>query len=141
MSSQLYIYAIRNTVTKRIYIGETLNIQERFLQHWRALYYHRHKNELMQKDCNDFGLDSFTFSVIEKIVSPSEKRINSSTKEHEWMRRFNSTDPRFGYNYNENVVNKGVWTEPDWVKELKERVGKQPQKSSKIRHKEQQYED
>ena len=90
----------------------------------------------MQKDCDDFGLESFTFSVIEKIDDGSEGYINNSTKEHEWMRRFNSTDPRFGYNYNEKIPNEGVWAEPDWVKELKEKVGKQPQKSSLQRNKE-----
>ena len=106
-------------------------MQERFRQHWRALHYRRHDNELMQKDCDDYGLDSFTFSVIDEVASYAERG-----KEHEWMRRFNSTNPELGYNYNEKITNREEWSEPEWVTELRARVGKQPQKSSIQRSKE-----
>lgn len=132
-----YIYAIRNMVTKRIYIGRTAKVKERFSHHMAALFYHNHTNELMQKDCDDFGLDSFTFSVIDEIDCYEDR-----VKEHEWMRRFNSTDPNVGYNYKENIINKDMWTEPDWVKELKTRTGTCPERSSKQRgNKERHYEN
>lgn len=121
MQYKNYVYAIRNTKTKRIYIGRTWNVQNRCRQHMTALYYHRHENELMQSDYDKYGLDSFTFSVIDVIAENT-----GYYKEHEWMRRFNTTDPDFGYNFRERLIQNDEWAEPEWVKELKTKIGACP---------------
>ena len=122
-----YIYAIRNKVTGRIYIGRTGRLKDRYIQHMRALYYNNHTNELMQQDFNEYGVDSFTFSVIDEVRTYDEMH-----KEHDWMYRLKSYLPEFGYNTKEKLCKKKAeelaWPEPEWVRELKSRIGTQPQK-------------
>lgn len=67
------IYCIKNKITKRVYVGKSTNIEERWEAHKKKLLAKSHNNYLMQNDCNSYGIESFDdfennlFVVIEEI--------------------------------------------------------------------------
>jgi len=60
------IYAIQNSLNKRMYIGSSINIQKRFEQHKRALKRGDHKNPILQNSWNKYGEERFKFIILEK---------------------------------------------------------------------------
>lgn len=44
------IYKITNTITGKIYVGQSQNVYEREIEHFTALRRGRHPNQAMQKD-------------------------------------------------------------------------------------------
>lgn len=89
------VYAITNTVTGRIYIGSTSNIEERFRSHINALRRGNHPNRDMQSDYDEYG-DHFRFTIVDH-VSSYEQRV----KECEWMDRLHTGVRQIGYNFND----------------------------------------
>lgn len=74
-----YIYKIINKYTGRIYIGATRNFKKRKKDHLLELKSGRHKNILMQRDCNKYGIDGFSFDIIlenEDCFSVEQDYIN-----------------------------------------------------------------
>ncbi len=60
------IYKIINNKTKKIYIGKSNNIPNRWLTHKSDLRLGIHHNANLQKDYGLYGLDTFKFGVIEQ---------------------------------------------------------------------------
>ena len=58
------IYKIYNNITNRLYIGSSGDFSKRISSHLFALENNRHANSLLQKDYNNYGVESFTFSVL-----------------------------------------------------------------------------
>ncbi len=91
------VYKITNTNTDQCYIGQAVDVRERWLQHCKCglgidtpqknkLY------EAMQKD----GLENFTFELLQKC---SQEELNKTEKS--FINLWNSCD--FGYNSNTGV--------------------------------------
>lgn len=93
------IYAIQHNVTKRIYIGCT-GKAGRVQSHLLSLKGHRHKNELMQKDCDDFG-HNFSAYILEVVPDGI-----GSESEQKWMHYFDTGNPEHGYNYKDHKAKK-----------------------------------
>lgn len=93
-SKTVGVYAIRNTLSQKVYIGSSTNLRKRWLQHRSLLNNGSHPNKGLQKDWNDYGEDAFAFSVLE--VVPEIEWL--SCREREWIREFKSSNPRKGYN-------------------------------------------
>lgn len=83
------IYKITNLINGKIYIGQSINIERRFLEHYRK------NGSLIDKDIQKIGKDFFTFEIIEECL-PSE--LND--KEIYWIKYYNSIVPN-GYNCTE----------------------------------------
>lgn len=94
------IYAIRNRINGKVYIGQSTNIQKRFKQHIDALEKGIHHSWKLQKDYDEFGIGGFAFEVIE--LCPKEKL---DEKELEWITKFDSI--RNGYNVQDHSVKTG----------------------------------
>jgi group I intron endonuclease len=62
------IYQIMNTKNGKIYIGSAKNITYRWNQHLHELYLNIHKNYKLQNDYNKFGIESFSFSILEIVI-------------------------------------------------------------------------
>lgn len=92
------IYCIKNKITKRVYVGKSMNIEERWDTHKKKLLSKSHNNYLMQKDCNSYGIESFEFVVLEEL--PPEE-IQLLIKERQWGEKLNSKDKDSGYNIGE----------------------------------------
>lgn len=58
------VYAIRNLITDRAYIGATHSFLKRYGQHKTQLRNNRHKNVEMQADWNALGPEYFKFDVV-----------------------------------------------------------------------------
>ncbi len=64
------IYRIRCTLTGKVYIGSSLNIDRRLYGHRRHLASGKHVNAHLQAAWNKYGPDAFEFEIVE-IVEPT----------------------------------------------------------------------
>lgn len=58
------IYKIENKVNGKIYIGQSVNIENRWKQHMRELNKSSHKNQHLLSSWKKYGQENFEFSVI-----------------------------------------------------------------------------
>ena len=61
------IYYIKNIVTKRMYIGSSINIDSRWNQHRYQLNTNRHENHYLQHSWNKHGENNFEFGILEVV--------------------------------------------------------------------------
>lgn len=61
------VYAIVNTITKDVYIGSSINMHQRYIQHRTRLKNHTHSNLLLQAAYDQYGESAFRCVVIEYI--------------------------------------------------------------------------
>ena len=61
------VYAIKNNENGMCYIGQTINIKKRWMQHKADLRSNRHDSRLLQGAWNKYGEDSFSFIVLEYL--------------------------------------------------------------------------
>lgn len=59
------VYMIKNTVTKKVYVGSTVCFIARYRAHYSELRKNRHMNYVMQDDFHKHGDSSFVFSLLE----------------------------------------------------------------------------
>lgn len=91
------VYLLRHTMTGRMYIGSSADVEARHMNHLYALRAGNHPIEDMQKDFDEYG-ENFTFTVLDEI-----KTLDESEKEYQWMREFKSYVRGVGYNYKDHV--------------------------------------
>ncbi len=60
-------YRITNKTNKKVYIGESINIQQRWAKHFYDLTKGEHHNYKLQNDFNKYGLSSFQPEVLKRI--------------------------------------------------------------------------
>ena len=60
------VYKITNTLTGKFYIGSSVNIKSRWSSHKNSAKSNDYKHLEMYKDFNEYGLDVFTFEVLEE---------------------------------------------------------------------------
>lgn len=87
------IYKIKNQVNGKIYIGQSINIEQRWYNHRNELNGDRHCNGHLQAAWNKYGEENFIFEIIEECIL---KDIDN--KEKYWIDFYNSTNPNLGYN-------------------------------------------
>lgn len=93
------IYSIRNLINNKRYIGKSINIEKRYLQHLYLL-----KKDFCSKDCNrhlyravkKYGIDNFELEILETFEIPNENIMKDS--ELKWMDIFLTCDRKYGYN-------------------------------------------
>ena len=59
------IYCIENIITNKKYIGQSIDVNERWRKHISELNHNYHHNDYLQKAWNKYGEDSFKFYVLE----------------------------------------------------------------------------
>ena len=92
-----WIYSICNLQNGKKYVGKTGNIKYRKKLHFNALKANRHPNKYMQEDFNRYGIDSFSFCILET----TENSFGRTYKERDWMVKLKTYDFNFGYNCND----------------------------------------
>ena len=88
------IYSILNKKNGKIYVGQSINIRQRFYDHKKHLRKDIHNNKHLQSAWNKYGEDSFEFNVLE----PCEPSMLNSN-EVWWIEYFDSTNREKGYNH------------------------------------------
>lgn len=88
------IYCIENIVNKKIYIGQSKNMEKRITNHKRFLRNGLHSNIHLQNSYNKFGKENFSFRILEKI--DDIKLLDKA--ENEWISYFKSFAGKNGYN-------------------------------------------
>lgn len=76
------IYQILNTANNSIYIGSTIDLDHRQVEHFRSLRHGRHANSQLQADFNKYGISSFTFSVLEVLPNSSTNQQISEREQY-----------------------------------------------------------
>ena len=87
------IYMIQNLVNFKIYIGQSLNIEDRWRQHRSELRGNDHDNKHLQRAWNKYKEDNFEFTI---ICECDESQLN--TKEIDYIAKLKTYDRDFGYN-------------------------------------------
>jgi group I intron endonuclease len=62
-----HIYKISNNIDERVYIGSTINLHKRWLEHKKDLSNNNHGNLHLQRFVNKYGINSLIFDVIEEV--------------------------------------------------------------------------
>ena len=57
--------------TKKLYIGESLDIDKRWINHKNDLLNNQHANYYLQQDFNKFGKEFFKFEVLQEVERDS----------------------------------------------------------------------
>lgn len=87
------IYAIKNMVNGMMYIGQSICVNKRIINHKSDLMHNRFHNDHLQKSYNKYGIDNFIFGVIEIC---NKEQLNE--RERYWISFFNSNKRNVGYN-------------------------------------------
>lgn len=104
------IYAIRNKINQKMYIGKSIDIEHRFWSHKNLLS----KTERNKKQTNRFlwnavqkyGLENFEFLILEAIKYKDESYL--AELELFYMDFYNSTERDFGYNLRRDSSTKMI---------------------------------
>jgi hypothetical protein len=65
----------------RIYVGSSINVHVRLMQHRHALEIERHDIKALQDDWNMLGSSSFTFKLVEE-VAPEDRLLHEAEDRH-----------------------------------------------------------
>lgn len=87
------IYCIENIETNKKYIGQAVDIQDRWRRHIGDLNRNAHCNDYLQNAWNKYGKDGFKFYIIEScdVEQLDEKEIY-------YIDFYNTMDRNYGYN-------------------------------------------
>lgn len=61
------VFAIRNTVNGKVFLGSSLNLEGPLNRHRFMLSIGKHEVPALQQDWNTFGPDRFTFEILEEV--------------------------------------------------------------------------
>ena len=96
MNKNIGIYKFQNLITQEVYIGQSINLHERYLTHKRSWCTGTTK---MYESMQQYGWDNFTYEIIE--YCPKEK-LNE--REMFWVQYYDSY--KHGFNHNKGGSNK-----------------------------------
>jgi group I intron endonuclease len=78
------VYKIECLINNRMYIGSTVNFMVRKSSHLSTLKKNNHRNSDLQNDFNKYGIDNFSFTIIEEcdgdIIECEQKHISKNIK-------------------------------------------------------------
>lgn len=81
LPSESGIYAIRNTINNKVYVGSATNLRKRMLTHISLLNSSKHHSKKLQSSWNKNGGSSFSVDVLEYVADVSDLIIT----EQKWI--------------------------------------------------------
>lgn len=112
------IYKIINKTNNKIYIGESLNIEERWNKHKENLKNNSHHSYKLQSDYNTYGIENFNFDIVECIEYDFKPLVNKFillALEDRYIKQFNSVECGYNIENTLDLILKGkkpVFQEP-----------------------------
>lgn len=87
------VYVILCLPTRRLYIGQSINVGKRFRDHKHHLRKGTHHNKALQKSWNKWGEKMFVFTIIE-----CTKKKDVLRREAYWINTLQVFKPSIGFN-------------------------------------------
>ncbi len=87
------IYSITCLINNKIYIGQSVDIKSRFINHRSKLKTKSHRNMHLQRSYDKYGKDNFKFKIIEECL-----QSELDDREIYWISFYKSNDGTFGFN-------------------------------------------
>ena len=100
------IYSIENIVNNKKYIGQSININNRWCHHRVDLNNGTHANCYLQKSWNKYGEQNFKFEILEEC---SKDKLDE--RERYYIDLYNTTNIDYGYNLKSGGQDKNYVTE------------------------------
>lgn len=105
------IYTIINIINNKKYIGQSIDIENRFIRHKSELNNNRHINRHLQASWNKYGKDNFKFQIVEECT---KEELNK--REKYWIKYYDT----YKNGYNMNLGGDGI----TGCKHTKEQISK-----------------
>ena len=70
------VFQIRNTVNGKIFIGSSLDLKAIWFAQKLQLETGTHQNSDLQKDWKEYGLENFSFEILEEIIGNDDKPLD-----------------------------------------------------------------
>ena len=113
------IYKIVNCINNKIYIGQSVNVAHRFLQHKYNIK--RNIKHPLYNSIRKYGVENFEFIVIEEVLNI----VDLDLRELYWINHYKSNDSNYGYNLRlECTNNRGCKCSDESIKQNSERITK-----------------
>ena len=107
------IYKITNTLTNECYIGQSINIESRWMQHAYEGTKGTRQNKLY-KAIRQYGIENFIFEIIEQCQL---NQIILDQRERYWIKQYNSYNN--GYNSTLGGQGENSWIyDPNLIRQL-----------------------
>lgn len=107
------VYAIRNKVNGKVYVGSSRVISRRWRRHRWHLRNGCHHSILLQRAWDKYGETAFQFEVLEEV----DLGLLLEREQH-WLDELHCTDPSRGYNHMPFAGSCGGVKHPDFSKRL-----------------------
>ena len=139
------IYGIKNKVNGKIYIGQSIKIERRWVTHKTELRKNKHPNQYLLNSYNKYGKDNFEFLILEecekeKLNSMEEKWIDIFSRDNVYNRNFYITDlsgeknPFFGKKHSIETKKKmSILRKNNYKGELNPNFGKKQSKEVRLK--------
>ena len=111
------IYCIENIQTNKKYIGQSVDINDRWRRHISKLNHNSHYNDYFQKAWNKYGKESFEFYVLEYC---SVKDLDE--REIYYIELYQTTNRDLGYNLRSGGQNGGSMFTEESIKKLSQSI-------------------
>ena len=93
------IYKLTNTVSGKVYIGQSENLNNREWCHFYRLKRGEHHNEILQHSYNKHGESSFVFEILEHTE-------NLDNRESYWLNEYGGVSSKDTYNMKDPLTNE-----------------------------------
>lgn len=95
------IYQIKNTKNNKIYVGSSINIKRRWVEHRSDLKKMKHHSKHLQRAWYHYGEDAFVFSILEDVEDPNLL----IEREQHYLDLYKPYEREIGYNNCPNAQN------------------------------------
>ena len=126
------VYRIVNNINCKLYIGSSIHINRRFVEHISALRRNCHGNKHLQMAWNTYGEENFEFEIIELIEDFENLLV---AREQYWMDYYSSYNPILGYNISHYASGSGGYEVSDETREKLRRAATGRKYSSETKEK------
>ena len=116
----MVVYKITNKINNKCYIGSTKHFNKRMREHINSAHYKWHQSYNFPLQCafRKYGIENFTFEIIEDNISLEE----ISQKEQQYILQYNSLCEQHGYT--QTLYTNCALRDPSVIRASIERTGK-----------------
>ena len=119
------IYKITNKINGKSYIGQSINVEKRWIEHQRSAFKSRSKKTYpLYEDIRQYGIDNFTFELLEECEARALNKL-----EQFYVEKYNT----FNDGYNQTEGGGGKYFFAELTMDMVESVKKELKESSKSR--------